>query len=656
MSSIFPYPLPPQVYPTREARDSVNLDHKVYDFFRLKERSNRVNDRYVASLIHSIERYGILIKGIDDKEFQQQILRLKMAVHQHGFTREYVVRSFALIVEAADQILGMRPYPTQITGAWVMLNGMIAEMDTGQGKTLTASITAIAAALAGVPCHVITVNEYLAVRDAETMAPLFHHFGLRVDVIKAEMDEGEKKQAYTSDIVYCTNKQVAFDHLRDRMQMGTTQQQCQLSIERMFDRPSRLSRLMLPGLVFGIVDEADSVLADEAVTPLIISRSLTQNEHEFIYQQALTLAEEMSEEEHFSMRPQLKFLQLTSDGQEYLEWLCEDMEGLWQVSLTREMLVVQALKALHLFVCDVDYLIMDGKVNIIDQGTGRVMADRSWEQGLHQMIELKEGCELSQERETIARISYQRFFKRYIHIAGMTGTAKEIKSELNSVYGLALRRILPHQKNLRRFEKEQLFRTKDAKFDSILQRIVELNRDKKAVLVGTQTVADSEYLSQKLSARDITHQLLNARQDAQEADIVAQAGQLSQVTIATNMAGRGTDIKLSDEVKALGGLYIIVTELHDLKRVDRQLFGRCARQGDPGVVELFISLEDDFFLRHVSRPILKLLSLSLAPWLIRHVIKRIQAENERSGYKIRKRLSKSDEYLADYLAFTGRLE
>jgi preprotein translocase subunit SecA len=414
-------------------------------------------------------------------------------------------------------------------------------------------------------------------------------------------------------------------------------------------------RLMLRGLQFAIVDEADSVLVDEARTPLILSAEADNSQAEELHRQALEIARAMQDKADFRRREE--GIELTARGKEKLESLRAPLGGLWKGPRRSEQMVRQALTALHVFERDRHYLVRDDKVMIIDEYTGRLMPDRSWEQGLHQLIELKEGCALTGRRETLARISYQRFFRRYLHLAGMTGTAAEIAAELWSVYRLRVADIPTHKPVRRTRYPDQVFGRAQDKWQAVVQSIRTHRAAGRPVLVGTRSVAASEHLAALLDAEKLPYNLLNARQDSEEAAIVARAGERGCITVATNMAGRGTDIKLQPEVAEEGGLHVIATELHDSARVDRQLFGRCGRQGDKGSCEAILALDEELvttFLRPAAHVLGRMHRL---PRRLGAVVFRIaQWRAERNNARIRKDLLDMDDYLGDILAFAGRGE
>jgi preprotein translocase subunit SecA len=599
---------------------------------------------------------------MDMEQIRGAASELRPLLRRQGFRPDLVARSFALVREAADRTIGERHFDVQITGGWVLLNGMVAEMQTGEGKTLTATLAAATAALAGIPTHVVTVNDYLATRDAEWMGPVHRALGLSVGVIKHGLTPQERRAAYECDITYCTNKELAFDYLRDRITLGRQPRRVQLQLERLYSQAPRLGRLLLRGLHYAIVDEADSVLIDEARTPLIISGSGDDEAEREIYETALSLAKLLEEDRDFSIEGKERAVRFTDAGRERLARLAEPRGGVWTGRLRREDLLTKALVATRCFHRDQHYLVRDGKVQIIDEYTGRVMEDRSWELGLHQMVETKEGCELTSRKDPVARISYQRFFRRYLRLAGMTGTAKEVAGELGSVYGLAVVRIPTNRPLDRRRVGDRIFPSEDEKWRAVVERVLELHDAGRPVLVGTRSVAASEELSARLAEAVLPHSVLNARQGREEAEIVARAGQPGRITVATNMAGRGTDIQLAEEVRERGGLHVILTERHDARRIDRQLFGRCGRQGDPGTYESMVALSDELVVRFGSR-LLGELALASRPRhpAVRRVFDRsalrwAQRRAERLHSRMRRDLLKMDEQLASSLAFSGRPE
>ncbi|HKI64051.1 MAG TPA: preprotein translocase subunit SecA [Burkholderiales bacterium] len=592
--------------------------------------------------------------GLESDSDQQLLARaaeLRQQLRRAGF-RDLALAGacFALVREAARRSIGQRHFDVQLIGGWAMLNGMLAEMETGEGKTITATLTAATAALAGRAVHVVTVNDYLAERDAETMGPVFRALGLSVGCVKQGMDPAARRAAYRCDVTYCSNKEIAFDYLRDRMVLGGKPRAIAMKMDALSGAGAG-QRLLLRGLQFAIVDEADSVLVDEARTPLILSTEAKQSQEEELHKQALGLARELGEDDYVIRD---NGIEITEAGLDRLEDLCETLSGVWRGPRRREQLVRQALSALHIFQRDKHYLVRDDKVVIIDENTGRLMPDRSWEQGLHQLIEIKEQCEVTGRRETLARISYQRFFRRYVHLAGMTGTASEVASELWAVYRLRVSKI-PTNKPVRRARHaDRIYGRSDLKWRAVIARIGELRAAGRPVLVGTRTVGASEALARHLERAAIPFRLLNARQDREEAEIVARAGDPGCVTVATNMAGRGTDIKLAPGVAEAGGLHVITTELNDSARIDRQLFGRCGRQGDPGSCEAILAIEEDLVANFLPLAAARLRHLDRLPLAFgQSVFAAAQWRAERSHSRARRDLLDLDDYLGDVLAFSG---
>jgi preprotein translocase subunit SecA len=581
---------------------------------------------------------------------------LRRDLHRHGLRPDLVASAFAVIREVSGRTLGMRHFNVQLLGGWAMMRGKVAEMETGEGKTLTATLPAATAALAGIPVHIITVNDFLVARDAAWMKPLYDVLGLSVGTILEGMSPTDRRRAYGCSITYCTNKQVVFDYLKDRLLLQQENRALHLKIEPLHRADPRVSRLMMRGLCFAVVDEADSVLVDEARTPLIISGGRGAGDEERVYRQALDAARRMMAGRDYLVSERERHVDLTDLGRAHLARLTNRYGGVWNVPGHRENIVRQALSALHLYLRDKHYIVDEGQVRIVDEYTGRVMADRSWERGLHQMVEGKEGLEISGRQETLARISYQRFFRRYLRLAGMTGTAREVAGELWAVYRLNTVRIPTNRPQARKIHGDLLYPTSRAKWQAIAEQVAELHKSGRPVLVGTRSVADSEHLSGLLNEAGIQHSVLNARQNRTEAEIVAQAGQPGRVTVATNMAGRGTDIRLAPGVGEAGGLFVIASERHEAGRIDRQLFGRSGRQGDPGEGQAMVSLDDEL-VRSVFGSLLdRLRSWHLPGWLGRMLFSWAQRTTERRHSAIRKRLLHSDESLQDLLAFSGRGE
>lgn len=627
--------------PLARRRGAAHLDAK-----RFLERVNSLGAKLAALESVQLSNYA--------SELREKLLR-------DGLAEEHCAQAFAVVREMSDRILGMRHFDCQIMGGWAMLQGMLAEMETGEGKTLTATLPACTAAMAGIPVHVITVNDYLATRDSELMSPLYNMLGITVGAISDKtQDPRQRKIIYECDIAYCTNQQVAFDYLRDRVTMGHRRGNLFRSIDGIAEG-DKAGGLILRGLCFGIVDEADSVLIDEARTPLKLSGPSGKQIQARILHQALRLADRL-ENYGNGYRVNDRNVTLTTNGKAYLSQLVESMDNHWASARRRELLVTQALTAKHLFVKDHHYLVRDGQIQIIDQNTGRVMPDRSWELGLHQMIEKKEGLEVSDPSESIARITYQRFFRRYLRLGAMSGTAREVSGELWSVYRMPVVKIPTHKPSRRTVLRSRMHRSANEKWQDVVAQTEAMHMRNRPVLIGTRTVAASENLSQLLSEAGLTHQVLNARHDRSEAIIIAQAGMPGRITVATNMAGRGTDIRLAPGVAKAGGLHVIATELNDARRIDRQLFGRCARQGDPGSVDAILSWEDELLticaprlIKAVARRI-NSGQLNFTYWTGQLLTRIAQRRVERRNAATRRILLKQDQQLDDIFAFSGPME
>ena len=600
-------------------------------------------------MANRVERLEEAVKDLTQAKFAEEVATLRDEARLGRLDAKGLDYAFALGREGAKRTLGKRPYPVQIMGAAAMHLGLVAEMATGEGKTLTAAVAAAVMAWAGRPVHVITVNDYLVARDAELNEPFYKVMGLRVGHIAHDTSPRERHDVYRRNVVYTTSKEMVADFLRDQIMLGALRTSSQTAIGllahgtgggRMQGQP------LVPGLFRAIVDEADSLLVDEAVTPLIISNSPTEEPNADLYRAADALARELARGRDFTLDAATKHVELTARGHQRLDDLAGD-DNFWKGRRRREELVTQSLSARHCYHLDEHYLITpDGKIVIVDEFTGRVMADRSWRGGLHQAVEIKEGVPVTADKENLARLSFQRFFRQYPSMAGMTGTAWESRGELWQIYQRPIVRIPPNKPNIRQQLPTQFFNAATDKWDAVVRRVCELNDKGVPVLVGTRSVWSSEEVGKRLTALGRTHRVLNARQDEQEANVVAEAGQVGRITVATNMAGRGTDIGLGRGVADLGGLHVISTEPHGSPRVDRQLYGRAARQGDPGSAQMFASTEDDLLVRHT--PILRKLWRTYGA---DRVIRTAQAKAERLARFNRKQVLKADDWMDQSLPF-----
>ncbi|MEI7970820.1 MAG: hypothetical protein WCJ69_17730 [Betaproteobacteria bacterium] len=578
-----PYPEhdPPVITPTTALAGALRAHLPLVQRTRLLAY-RRFADRVVRT------EHGL--QGLRQSALHQRTLSLRARLRHEGLAEELLVEAFAIIRLAGRRTLGKDAFDTQMIAARIMLDSRLAEMATGEGKTLAAALCAAAAALGGAPVHVVTVNDYLVTRDAALMGPLFAALGLTTGTVTATMDPEARRAAYACDITYCTAPELVFDYLRDRALRVPGQSDLQRRVA-MLSTPAAGSTPLLRGLCMAIVDEADSVLIDEARMPLILSGPVPDDGQTGFQKQALDLARRLVPGKDFRPDPVRMQVVLTERGRAQLGEQTRAHRALWRNRQVREETVCTALAALHLYRPDVHYLLRDGKVVIVDESTGRVSPGRIWSRGLHQLIELKEGCELTGGQVTLRQITYQRFFRRYLRLGGMSGTLREARRELAAVYGLEVVPVPLRQPSRRRVLPMRVFPDRHARWQAVVARVRELRRLGRPVLVGTDSVAESEDLSRALAAAGVPHAVLNARQDAAEAAVVAQAGAAGQITVATNMAGRGTDIPLGPGVADAGGLHVISCQHNASGRIDRQLIGRCARQGDPGSAEAFLVLD-----------------------------------------------------------------
>jgi len=599
-------------------------------------------------------------RDLTDARLREAAARLRAVFRCGKETPELLERAYALVREVARRQVGLSLYRVQVAGALAMDAGCIAEMATGEGKTLAATLPATIEGWRGKGCHVVTHNDYLAARDAEWMGPVYRFCGLRVGVIQQGMDPAERRHAYEADITYCTNKEVTADFLRDRLALGRLRGLPEALLARITEGAGRgTDRLVQRGLACAIVDEADSLLIDEAVTPLIISGEAPNPEQVEAFRTAARLAAQLEPGRDYRTSHRFREVDLTPAGKERLARLTEGLGGVWAGARRREELVVQALTARAFYLRDEQYIVQDEKVVIVDEFTGRLMPDREWRDGLHQAVEAKEGLEVNPPKDTYARLSFQRFFRLYRKLAGMTGTAAEAWREFWQIYHLPVVTIPTHRPCIRRELPDRVFATQEAKWKAIVAEIRRVHAQGRPVLVGTRSVQASEHLSRLLSAEGLEHQVLNAVRHAEEARVTAEAGQRGRITVATNMAGRGTDIKLGRGVKELGGLHVIATERHAARRIDRQLFGRAARQGDPGSAVAIVSLEDELVRRHAPRLSALLrkrfgrTEREISGPLTRWVFNLAQRRAERLALAQRKGVLKADDWLDEYLGFAG---
>ncbi|PEP26068.1 accessory Sec system translocase SecA2 [Bacillus wiedmannii] len=536
-------------------------------------------------LVQDINNLEAKLSDLSDEELRHKTIIFKNMLHDGKTVDDIKVEAFAVVREAAKRVLGLRHYDVQLIGGLVLLEGNIAEMPTGEGKTLVSSLPTYVRALEGKGVHVITVNDYLAKRDKELIGQVHEFLGLTVGLNIPQIDPTEKKLAYEADITYGIGTEFGFDYLRDNMASSKNEQ---------VQRPYH----------FAIIDEIDSVLIDEAKTPLIIAgKKLSSTDLHYLCAKVIKSFQDTL---HYTYDAESKSASFTEDGITKIEDLF-DIDNLYDLEhQTLYHYMIQALRAHVAFQCDVDYIVHDEKILLVDIFTGRVMDGRSLSDGLHQALEAKEGLEITEENQTQASITIQNFFRMYPALSGMTGTAKTEEKEFNRVYNMEVMPIPTNRPIIREDKNDVVYVTADAKYKAVREDVLKHNKQGRPILIGTMSILQSETVARYLDEAHITYQLLNAKSAEQEADLIATAGQKGQVTIATNMAGRGTDIILGEGVHELGGLHVIGTERHESRRVDNQLKGRAGRQGDPGSSQFFLSLEDEMLKRFAHEEMEKL--------------------------------------------------
>jgi preprotein translocase subunit SecA len=587
----------------------------------------------LEKIADQVDALGPEMAKLSDEQLRQKTEEFKARYQQGESLDDLLVEAFAVVREGAKRVLGLYPYKVQIMGGIVLHEGNIAEMKTGEGKTLTATMPVYLNALTGKGVHVVTVNEYLATRDATEMGKLYEFLGLTVGLNLSGMSREEKQAAYNADITYGTNNEFGFDYLRDNMVLYK---------EHIVQRP----------LHYAIIDEVDSILIDEARTPLIISG--TAQKSTALYIQANAFVRTLKKDVDYTYDEKTKSVQLTEEGITKAEkaFGIDNLFDLKHVTLNHHInLALRAHVTMHR---DVDYVVEDGKVVIVDQFTGRLMRGRRYSDGLHQAIEAKEGLEIQNESMTLATITFQNYFRMYEKLAGMTGTAKTEEEEFRNIYNMQVVVIPTNKPVIREDRPDLIFRTMEGKFRAVVEDIAQRHAKGQPVLVGTVSIETSELLSNMLKKRGIPHNVLNAKNHAKEAEIIAQAGQKGAVTIATNMAGRGTDIKLGEGVKELGGLAVIGTERHESRRIDNQLRGRAGRQGDPGVSQFYLSLEDELMRRFGSESLMSMMdrlgmddSQPIQSKMVTKAVESAQKRVEGNNFDARKQLLQYDDVLRE---------
>lgn len=587
--------------------------------------------RQLQPIVVRINYFEPQISSLTDEQLRAKTNEFRQQLSQGKSLDDILPEAFAVVREVSKRTIGQRHYDVQLIGGMVLHSGKISEMKTGEGKTLTATLALYLNALDGKGAHLVTVNDYLARRDSTWMAPIFNGLDLSVGCLQNSMNDTQRQQVYSNDILYATNNELGFDYLRDNMKF-------------------RLSDYVQRGLNYAIVDEIDSILIDEARTPLIISGAADKSSR--LYEQANRAVKKLKKVEDFEVDEKTRSVQLTESGNDKLEqaFNVQNLYAIENITLLHHCM--QALKAHSLFHKDVEYVVRDGEVLIVDEFTGRILPGRRYSDGLHQAIEAKEEVEIERESQTLASITLQNYFRLYKKLSGMTGTAATEAEEFYKIYKLSVISIPTNKPMIRKDEPDLIFLNKNAKYGAIVEDIKNRYAKKQPVLIGTISIETSELLSGILKMNGIAHEVLNAKQHEREADIVAHAGEPGHVTIATNMAGRGTDIKLTAASVDAGGLYILGTERHESRRIDNQLRGRSGRQGDPGESRFYISLEDDLIRifggenlkRNMERFGMKEDEVIESPFVSKQ-IERSQEKVEKQNFEIRKNLLEYDDVL-----------
>lgn len=583
---------------------------------------------------------------LSDESFQLIVDYLRKLLFNEGCEHGPQAQALACVGEVARRVLGWVPFPTQIIAARLLLQNRLAEMHTGEGKTFAIALAASVAAMAGIPVHCITANEYLVARDAELFKSLYARLGLTVGTVLHAHDATARRQAYACDITYVTAKELAFDYLKDGLLRGQTKHDLQHRVGELTSMDGQAPQPLLRGLCMAIVDEADSVLIDEAGTPLILARATHSPGEIAELQQALRIARNLRSPRHYTIAADQ--VELTAEALGILSKLAPSGNAVWQDARRREERVTQALHALHCLQRDRHYVLQEGKICIIDQTTGRLAEGRAWSRGLHQLLELKEGCTPTGRQEAMAQITFQRFFPRYLRLSGTSATLAEARRELRADYRLRVSQVPLLAASKRTDRGLRVVADEATKWRQVVMRVTELRAAGRPVLIGTDSVSASERLSHHLAQAGIDHRVLNARQDQIEAEIVAGAGGAGRVTVATNMAGRGTDIALGQGVAERGGLHVINCQLNAEARIDRQLHGRAARQGEPGSCETVLCLDEPLMAKRLPGTLRGLMRAAvdsggvLPQWLAILTTRWAQGHEEMARRAARRDLLRSD--------------
>ena len=599
------------------------------------------------------------LRGLDDVELDDMIGHVRANFRRSRHSDVVACdEALGVIIEAASRSLGLRPFPVQVLGGLALFRGNLVEMQTGEGKTLTAAIAAVLFGWSGRSCHVVTVNDYLAKRDRTSLQPLYDRCGLTSGYISSSMQRAQRCLNYRTSIVYVTSKELAGDFLKDRLAMGAITDPSRRHLQSRFNGDA-CGDLMLDGLHVAIVDEADSVLVDDAVSSLIISRPAENKPFVEACKAAVRIASRLEQTVDYLVFSKEKEIRLTAKGVEHMTTLLEELPVFWRSMARAKEIILQALVAREFFHKDSHYVLQDDKVIIVDEFTGRLMPGRKWRNGIQQIIEIMEDVDVSAPDAVAARVSFQKFFRLFDKLCGMTGTVAGVDKELWRIYELASIVVPTNKPSRRTLLDRPVFLKRELKEAAVIREIMKYHHAGRPVLVGTRSVEGSQRLAVLLENEGVIFNLLNAVYHEQEAEIIARAGVRGAITIATNMAGRGTDIKLGPGVSELGGLHVVLVEPHEAGRIDRQFFGRCARQGDPGSVRVFVSIEDELLQRFIPSwgraVLLRLASFhtGLTNRLVWSAVALSQVTAQSQAFRNRVAVLKKDDWVDESLSFSG---
>lgn len=639
-------------------RDPVfGLDSVLKTVSRLTHSVSK-KESYLLQQAQKVNHLSQMLSLLTDDE-----LTLALQQYQSGFKQKrrncdeiFLINALAHIVEACDRALHIRPFDVQIMGALALYQNYVIEMKPGEGKTITAGLAAILKGWRGLPCHVVTTNDYLAARDVKTLKPLFERCNVTVGAIVSDIQATQRKAIYRNDVVYATSKELLADFLRDQIHLNGELDSHQLLINEFNQVGSRSKNTTMRGLHSVIIDEADSVLSDEAVTPLIISVEGQNHLLKEAVQITKLIIDKLQPTVHYTLNPRYRDIALNALGKALIEELATELPSIWQIALWRDELIQQALIAREFFIKEHHYTIIDGKLVIVDEKTGRLMHGRTWRYGLQQAIEAKENIELSNPSETQASLSFQHFFRLYATVSGMSGTLHGLKNEFWHIYGVHILTIPPRFPSKLTLLPEVIYPSNQDKWSAVVAKIQQFSEKGLPVLVGTRSIQDSEELAEKIRGLGFSCSVLNALYHEQEAQIIAQAGQPYAITIATNMAGRGTDILVNEQMNNAGGLHVISTELYESRRIDWQLYGRSGRQGQQGQAICLLSLEDELLMTYcpdyIRAKLAKVISTPIGQKLSLFIYRHIQKKAERIAFISRKNMLQHSIQLKNMLPFS----